>query len=76
MVPITDSEPALRGASVNQPPSGARRRTSSLAVIAAVTATTRTIGAIQVSTADYFTMAAPDLDLQLELKSATAATDQ
>ena len=27
MVPISDSVPALRGKSVNQPPSGARRRT-------------------------------------------------
>ena len=47
IVPITDNVPALRGASVNQPPMGARRRTSSLMVIAAVTTTTRTSAATQ-----------------------------
>jgi hypothetical protein len=49
-VPITDNEPALRGESVNQPPTGARRRTSSFTLIAAVTITTTTSAAIQVST--------------------------
>jgi len=52
IVPITDNEPALRGASVNQPPTGARRRTSSFTLIAAVTITTTTSAAIQVSTAN------------------------
>jgi hypothetical protein len=49
-VPITDNEPALRGESVNQPPAGARRRTSSFTLIAAVTITTTTSRAIQVNT--------------------------
>jgi hypothetical protein len=47
IVPITDNEPALRGASVNQPPMGARRRTRSFTLIAAVTITTTTSAAIK-----------------------------
>ena len=54
IVPITDNVPALRDESLNQPPTGARRRTSSFTAIAAVTITTRMSGAIQVSTATYF----------------------
>ena len=53
IVPITDNVPALRGASVNQPPMGARRRTSNLMVIAAVTTRTRTSAASQMRTATY-----------------------
>ena len=50
-----DSVLALRGASENsEVPSWRWRRTRSLAVIAAVTATTRMIGASQVSTGHYF----------------------
>jgi hypothetical protein len=54
MVPMSDNVPALRDESVNQPPSGARRRRRSLAVIAAVTTPTRMSGAIHVNTATYF----------------------
>src|ERR1700758_1668019 len=51
--PIPENVTAPRGGSVNQPPMGARRRTSSLTVIAAVTTRTRTSAAIQVGTANY-----------------------
>jgi hypothetical protein len=51
IVPITDNVPALRDESLNQPPTGARRRTSNLMVIAAVTTRTRTSAATQMRTA-------------------------
>jgi hypothetical protein len=52
IVPITDDVPAVRDESLNQPPTGGRRRTRNL-VTAAVTTTARTSAATQMRTANY-----------------------
>ena len=57
IVPSTPNVPSPRLESVNQPPMGARRRTSSSMAIAAVTTTTRTSAEIHVRTDEYFSRA-------------------
>ena len=53
IVPITDKVPEARAVSANQPPAGARRRTSNLTVIAVATTRARISKAVQRFTDRY-----------------------